>query len=474
VTTLEAVAAGLAIPPRKKHKPKTPAETAAFLKHKKGKAMNKVAIVPESQPEIASIDTTEATTDAPEPTTDATEPTTDATEAANDANEAVTDAIDADDDNQGSESENETELAVTGVGNAEVDSQRGSDGGDGGDVDRRSGSEGGEVSDDPPNDPPFRPSRRPTSDGSEPEDVTTATSSSRRATPTPRRATNRRRKTRATPSYVRTGPLDKARDAGEKSLFIAAVRKAFADIGPHSPALPPFIYWNPDLTYSCAAKLIARTPELLEMSRQPCYDRPNDMAKKWGQVVRTAANNERSAQIRVIKNIWLKSAQLSFTKVVGDSDSAQVRLSDLVRTETDLTSVKDLRDLIRSPRMYTNACILDMFCLGIESGHFKYTTARKCTTISDMLTPSHEAHFRSEIWFYLPLPPGGRHTIKTNHGADRIAAWREFLPLVKQDREDNEAKAFMNRAAKYGPDGENAETEPDMESGIDQVDEMFW
>ena len=244
----------------------------------------------------------------------------------------------------------------------------------------------------------------------------------------------------ASPAFVQVGAVDTARDAGEKATFFAAVRKAYADIGPSDPPRPPFIYWDPEKVYSCANKVILRTPLLQEMADH--YHRRNDFAKKHGQAVRTHANNERSSQIRTMKAMWLNNE--SHISLVNYNESLVPVTVQLSNDLTHLGKVQDLRAILFSDKMYTFPAVYNLLCSGIESGNFKGISACGISTISELITPAHEAHFRVELWYALPQH-GFRHSISTTHAKERMAKWREFLPLVLMDRKTNETQAHQTR-----------------------------
>ena len=92
------------------------------------------------------------------------------------------------------------------------------------------------------------------------------------------------------------------------------------------------------------------------------------------------------------------------------------------------------------------------------------------STISDLCTPSHEAHIRTELWFTLPHWQY-QHPISRAHAHDRIAKWKEILPLVVADREANEVAAHYERMQSCGADG-TKEVEDDVV--VDDVDEKYW
>jgi hypothetical protein len=273
----------------------------------------------------------------------------------------------------------------------------------------------------------------------------------------------------ASPAFVQVGDADVAQDAGERAILFAAVRQAFADIGPHDTPRPPFIYWAPDKVHSCALKVIARNPLLQQMSQK--YNRRNDFAKKHGQAVRTHANNERSAQIRTMKAMWLNNQ--SYISLVYHDESklpVTVSLSDDLKS---LGSVEDLRNILFSDAMYTFPAVYNIICLGLESGNFKSTSACGLTTISDLLTPAHEAHFRLELWYALPHHRFG-HSISNKHAKERIAKWTEFLPLVLKDRKDNETEAHQTRKFLNAKTAVPENEQEDDDNNDDEAGSEYW
>jgi hypothetical protein len=301
----------------------------------------------------------------------------------------------------------------------------------------------------------------------------TEPSPKRKTPPTSTPSQGKKRGKRAANS-PKEGEGDTALDAGEKALLMGHVRRAFADIGPHTPPKNPFIYWDPDITFSCASKLIARYPVLQREAEK--YDGKNDLAKKHHQFVRTASNNERSTQIRVMKAVWLNNnSAFSFTKYSDDPQTPEVEMSEYIEEQCPDMTVTLLRELLKSPSMYKHPEVFDLFCCGLEGGSFKHTQTLPCTPISGLITPSHEAHFRAELWWTLPHLHW-RHGIGRGHAKERIATWSEFLPLVLQDRRDNEEAANLLRQTKYleGVGKNNAPPDPEPAEDVGQCDEMYW
>ena len=218
--------------------------------------------------------------------------------------------------------------------------------------------------------------------------------------------------------------------------------------------------------------------ELQRMSE--FYNRRNDLAKKWGQIVRTQANNERSTQIRVVKAMWLNNASpLSLVNYDMDHVPPRVQIAETVsdlRTDEGegLDTIEALQALINSDQMLAHPVIYDFLCAGLESGNFKKTEPMPISTISDLCTPAHEAHFRVELWFTLPHWDY-RHSISKAHAHQRIAKWNEILPLVFKDRAENEEAAHKARKARICENGvSDVANDPIIGSTQDNADEKYW
>ncbi len=69
--------------------------------------------------------------------------------------------------------------------------------------------------------------------------------------------------------------------------------------------------------------------------------------------------------------------------------------------ESGVATVEGVRKLLMPNKMYRNPVMYDLFCGGVESGKIKYNEKRGPTTISKLLTMSHEANNRTELWFAL-------------------------------------------------------------------------
>jgi hypothetical protein len=242
------------------------------------------------------------------------------------------------------------------------------------------------------------------------------------------------------------------RNEYESVMLTARCIAATHDIAPvpSGKTLDPYMYWPTAKSESCALKLIERYPDLVTYAEQN-YMGVTEMAAKWGSMVARKSTNERAIQIQYIKSIWLSSrspyhlvtnAIASEQNVITDG-GAGILLSDNI-IQSGITTVEDLRAIIKSSKMYTNEVIYDLFCAGLESGRLKQSEQIKPTHIKKLITVAHEAHFRTEIWFALSSPAYHHRPHKT-WIATRKAEWHRFLELVYRDRKDNADNAHLNR-----------------------------
>ena len=254
-------------------------------------------------------------------------------------------------------------------------------------------------------------------------------------------------------------------DGPEQKMISARVVEATNDITPrlHGPKPVPFLYWDTHQPTLCATQLINRFPDLILFADTHYHGVPQ-MAFRWATLIRTKANNERAAQIRTIKEVWVNSfskysiAYLYLPETTGsDEDEGNEGIHEVLAiTETvrdsGIQGIEELRALLRSDAMYKNSAVFNLFCQGLESGVLKHSKRLPPTTISSLITIAHEAHFRLELWFTLSKVDFS-HSSKVTHIAKRKEYFTAFCKLVKQDRIDNEAAAFAQRVASDELDG---------------------
>jgi hypothetical protein len=216
-------------------------------------------------------------------------------------------------------------------------------------------------------------------------------------------------------------------------LLVTRCIEALNDTAPvmKGPKPTPFMYWPRHKDYHCALALIKRFPDLKELAEKHCTS-VTLMAKKWATLVKTKANNERAVKIRYLKMIWLSKrsqfhmAYNALESEIGVDDEKEIMLAPAI-TAFGITSVTELRDLLKSPAMYKNELVFNLFCLGLESGMLKLARPPSPMRLQRLITVAHEAHFRLELWLAL----GFRHKTTTAWNDKRKTYWDKLCNVVK-------------------------------------------
>jgi len=253
-------------------------------------------------------------------------------------------------------------------------------------------------------------------------------------------------------------------DPGIKALIQHAVREATYAIAPTSTRLRPFMYWNAAKTTSCVKMLIKRTQALQLLADK--FPR-NVFARNYAKYTKKASNNERSAQIRGLKLVFLNNnSPFCFVddyKMGGSSNASvqkEMRITSSLREEFE--SIDDLRDALASQNMYNFPQLFDLFCAGLESGKIRGIPKMNMSTIDELITVPHEAHFRLELWYAL-VNQAYRHEPSKLESEARHEKHTAFCALVAQDRHENAANAFKHRTSLSG----NAATTQGADSSSD-------
>ena len=260
-------------------------------------------------------------------------------------------------------------------------------------------------------------------------------------------------------------------DPGILALVYHAVRVATYDIMPNAQRLRPFMYWNGSKPTACAKMLIKRTTSLRLLADK--YRR-NEFARLYAQKIRLAANNERSAQIRHLKLVYLNNdSDYSFVSdyQMGGHSSAKTNTVEM-RVHHDLrdefASIGDLRDALSSYNMYNFPILYDLFCAGLESGRVRgIKKVTHMVPIENLLTVAHEAHFRCEIWFSL-VSQAYRHDNSKIANDERFEKHKQFCKLVAKDRRENATNAFNHRNSQQHNDNDaNNNSSSEDDTGVD-------
>ena len=205
------------------------------------------------------------------------------------------------------------------------------------------------------------------------------------------------------------------------------------------------------------------------------YGSVKKMARAFGPYTQDRATKERSQFVSKVKEVWLKNDSpfalannVIFTDVNKQNGEMTVT-PDLV--ESGVTTVDEVRKLLMSSEMYRNPVLYDLFCGGVESGKIKYNEKRGPTTISKLLTMSHEANIRNEIWWALEKQ-NFHHNPSTTHIKDRKDEWLKCCNYVFKDRADNEEQATKERRGDCPLQHEESGDDDDDEE--DELDKKYY
>jgi hypothetical protein len=227
------------------------------------------------------------------------------------------------------------------------------------------------------------------------------------------------------------------------------------------------MYWGPKTT-ACAKMLIKRTPAVRLLAEK--YRR-NEFARMYAKKIKLAANNERSAQIRQLKMVFLGHASdyaiVSDYQMGGHNSNSKTKEITVIRDlREEFETVEDLRDALFSYNMYNFPKLFDMFCAGLESGRLRGTSRLQITPIENIITVAHEAHFRCELWFALQTQ-SYRHDPSISANAARFEKHRNFCALVAKDRRENATNAFNHRRSQIANPNDNNDSSSDDDIGVD-------
>jgi hypothetical protein len=251
-------------------------------------------------------------------------------------------------------------------------------------------------------------------------------------------------------------------------MIIHHVREATYDIRPHVARMKSFMYWNPFKDTACAKMLIKRTPALRVMAEG---QRRNEFFRLIAGAVKGAANNERSAQIRQIKMMYLDDKSefaLMSDYVIGASANGalkNMRIGNAVSGEFE--TIEELQNALYSPTMYTYEKVFDLFCAALESGRFRGTEQMPISPIENLITVAHEAHFRLELWYALQAQ-SFRHDTAKSAQEERKEKHTNLCMLVAQDRRENGTLAYRHRnTTRASNDDESENSDDDSDEGVD-------
>ena len=197
------------------------------------------------------------------------------------------------------------------------------------------------------------------------------------------------------------------------------------------------------------------------------------LAQHFAEDIKVSGNNERSVQCNQIKKCWLSKINPEYrlaenvleTELDADPD-APMRVSANLKESVD--SIKDLQKLMASPKMYSNFVQYDLFCSGLESGYFRGSHLRSCSNIAKLITPAHEAHFRTELWFALSKKSYRHNSFKKGNKI-RGKQFKIMLAAVLEGRKSYLLPAIEHRKQELKDDNVDPEDVDEDYSSDDAV-----
>jgi hypothetical protein len=204
------------------------------------------------------------------------------------------------------------------------------------------------------------------------------------------------------------------------------------------------------------------------------------MAKEWAANVRSKTCNERSVQDGQFRRLWLANDS-KFALVINvvkndlQKNGGEMKLNPGI-VATGITTVDQLRDLLKSDAMYANLAVYNLFCGGLESGKIKKLTKPEGpTSIKKLLTGAHEANLRLKLYYALGNQSFG-HTPSHEHSDQRTALWRTFCQLVYDDRLANEEAATLARrgGVPEGASDDEDDDDDEEEEAVPACDPKFY
>jgi hypothetical protein len=227
---------------------------------------------------------------------------------------------------------------------------------------------------------------------------------------------------------------------------------AVNDIGPHDPPKVPFLYWASEGN-DCARRLFARYPSLQRLASL----HPKDvLMKRYSRAIKDAALNEKNAQIRLVRELFVCNDFPEFQLVqnVMASDEHNGPMQLVPALQECFKDVAQLRAYILGSKMYLQFPLYELWSKALESGKLRNQDERNATPLPDMLTIAHEAHFRCIVAWTISRQ-SYRQGLGVKAANQRTAEFQATCEAVAKDREKHADGAWQTRADMLGDEAEN-------------------
>ena len=112
--------------------------------------------------------------------------------------------------------------------------------------------------------------------------------------------------------------------------------------------------------------------------------------------------------------------------------------------KSDKKTIAELCEVLLSDEMYLCQPLYNLLSAGLESGKMRGITVEGPTPLQELLSNSHEAHFRLELVLALSCQ-AYRHAYTATAMSKRAREFEQVAIAVKSDRANNGAEAWRGR-----------------------------
>jgi hypothetical protein len=144
--------------------------------------------------------------------------------------------------------------------------------------------------------------------------------------------------------------------------------------------------------------------------------------------------------------------------LASEVEAGEMRVTpDLKKT---CKSVKVLRKLLLSDRLYANKVVYSKISEGLESGKFRSVQAQGPRPLPELLTIAHEAYFRLTLYMTMSVQGYRDHT---GDADARMDLYHNLCASVKRDRDANATAAWEQREQNLHTNSGSGEEDDDDE-----------
>jgi hypothetical protein len=166
------------------------------------------------------------------------------------------------------------------------------------------------------------------------------------------------------------------------------------------------LYWAKSPKTFCATNLIERTPRLQKYAVD--FGGPRQLAQVIAKEVVEHSRKARNKHIYQLKKLFFGNNspfQIAKNVLEGqckDRDQNYLPMTVDPKFSSTLKTPKDMADLLMSNRMHADPVFYPHFVSAFAAGTMtKMSKMPPITPFADMVTTTHEAHFRIEMWYCL-------------------------------------------------------------------------